>query len=65
MEVCNLMVEKAPFGVCNDCYTSEVFGKIPNAVLSWDIIKSLISYICIPTPGLFVCAFGTNTLRYL
>ena len=22
MEVCNLMVEKAPFGVCNDCYTS-------------------------------------------
>ena len=22
MEVCHLMVEKAPFGVCNDCYTS-------------------------------------------
>ena len=26
MEVCNLKVEKAPFGVCNDCYTSVVFG---------------------------------------
>ena len=26
MEVCNLMVEKPPFGVCNDCYTSVVFG---------------------------------------
>ena len=22
MEVCHLMVEKAPFGDCNDCYTS-------------------------------------------
>ena len=28
MEVCNLMVEKAPFGVCNDCYTSVVFAQI-------------------------------------
>ena len=27
MEVCFLMVEKAPFGVCYDCYTSAVFGQ--------------------------------------
>ena len=26
MEVCNLIIEEAPFGVCNDCYTSVVFG---------------------------------------
>ena len=27
MEACFLMVEKAPFGVCYDCYTSVVFRK--------------------------------------
>ena len=30
MEVCFLMVEKAPFGVCYDCYTSAVFGEADN-----------------------------------
>ena len=27
MEVCFLMVEKAPFGVCYDCYTWAVRGR--------------------------------------
>ena len=28
-----LMVEKDPFGVCNDCYTSVVFGLAESTVL--------------------------------
>ena len=49
MEVCNLMVEKAPFGVCNDCYTSLVFGQNAIVVSIYIIITRLLHV------GLFVC----------